>query len=382
MFKRFSTRQRAIFSSFLIGIVFFLALSPVSSYIYELILPPTSVKNVHVTQKSGEVALKWDFSPEFDVVGYRILVNGEDEIILNQTVDNHIVSELENGKGYRISLEALDNSNRSSEPVLIDVSPSEDKTVSSIVNSYDYLERNQNTIMILSFVFTALIFFLTQWVLFFKLKGEGLFAIGLYPSVALLPYILLTSSIFFTINSPFNKTLFITGVSVGAVFLSYIILLTSNILNGSLKAHIPLEQAAKASQFIISLLSAYLVLIYAFGSGYSMSLKFAIVLPFIFYFTYSGIWILKSLDRRQVLIRSTAITLLMALAILIISIWPINIIYTILACSVIYYILLNIALEYRAKLNFNYWFEYVLLIALISVLLLTSASWGINGTIV
>src|SRR5690606_1151300 len=156
MFKRFSTRQRAIFSSFLIGIVFFLALSPVSSYIYELILPPTSVKNVHVTQKSGEVALKWDFSPEFDVVGYRILVNGEDEIILNQTVDNHIVSELENGKGYRISLEALDNSNRSSEPVLIDVSPSEDKTVSSIVNSYDYLERNQNTIMILSFVFTAL----------------------------------------------------------------------------------------------------------------------------------------------------------------------------------------------------------------------------------
>jgi hypothetical protein len=71
----------------------------------------------------------------------------------------------------------------------------------------------------------------------------------------------------------------------------------------------------------------------------------------------------------------------MGLSIIVLSIWPIQSIYSILSAAVIYYILLNIALENRPKLSKNIWLEYIFLILLVIILLFTNSTWGINGTI-
>ena len=74
--------------------------------------------------------------------------------------------------------------------------------------------------------------------------------------------------------------------------------------------------------------------------------------------------------------------MVMALSIVVLSIWPIQSAYSILSAAVIYYILLNVALENRPKLGKSIWIEYIFLAILIVLLLFTNSVWGINGAIV
>lgn len=379
--RRLTTRNRAVVSSVIIGIAFFLLLSPIISSVFSFILPPSTPRNVEVIEKSREVDFKWDNENiENDVTGFRFVVDNQ-EFNLDVSVDNYIISNLENDTKYAIKFYAIDNLNRTSEPLSFDITPS-NRTNSYQFNEFDVVEHNQRTVVTTTIFLAILIFVLTQWILFFKLRGRSLLTVGLYPSVSIAPFILLGSSLYFSINSTFNQAIYVAAFAIGMMIFSYIIFLTTNILNISLRQSIPLEQAARASQFIISLISSYIIFIYSLSSSYGLGVKLAIIVPFIFYFTYSGIWILRDISSRQVLIRTVVITLTMVLAIMIVLIWPINVIYTILAASVIYYILLNVALDYRTKLNLNYWIEYIVLIILVSVLLVTTANWGINGTII
>jgi hypothetical protein len=379
--KTLTTRNRAIVSSIVIGISFFLLLSPVVSSVLSFIFPPVSPRNVVVIQKSREVDMAWDNrNVDIDVVGFKIEVEGQ-EFSTDSDSDSYIISNLENDKTYEINFYSVDNLGRNSSPITFSVTTS-NRTNSYEFNAFSETEYNQRIVIFATIVIAVLTFVLTQWILFFKLKGRGFLTIGFYPSVSLAPFLLLASSLYFSINSSVNKSIYIALVAIGISILSYLIFLTTNILNISLRQSIPLEQAARASQFIISLISSYIIFIYSLSSNYGLGIKLAIIVPFIFYFTYAGIWILKNISNKQVLDRTIVITLVMVFAIVIILVWPINVIYSILAASVIYYILLNIALDYRTKLNLNYWIEYIVLIVLVSILLITTATWGINGSIV
>ena len=380
--RRFSTRYRAIVSSVVIGLSLFFLLSPLVSTTISFILPPNSPKNVEVIEKNREVDVRWDNKNiDNDIVGFRIVV-GDKENNVNADVDSYIVSDLDNDTPYEVKLYSLDNTNRTSSPVEFEVNLHSNKTNSFSLNSFNELEFNQRSLFWISVVLALITLVLTQWILFFRLKGKELLTLGLYPAISILPFTLLTSSLYFSINTPFYQTFFVFLASIGFVILSYIIFLTVNILNSSLKQQIPLEQAARAAKFIISLIASYVIFIFALSSNYGLAIKFLIVIPFIFYFTYSGIWILKTSSSKQIMQKTLVITLLMAISLMVILIWPLNIIYSILTASVIYYILLNVALDYRTKLNLNYWIEYIILIALVSFLLLTTAVWGINGTII
>lgn len=376
-----TTRNRAVVSSVVIGMAFFLLLSPVVSSLFSFILPPVAPRNVEVIQKSREVDMAWDNkNVDIDVTGFKISVEGQ-EFTMDANADSYIISNLENDRPYEISFYSVDNLGRTSSPITFSVIPS-NRTNSYEFNTFNEVEYNQRTVILTTVAIAVLTLILTQWILFFRLKGRGLFTVGFYPSVSLAPFLLLASSLYFSINSSVNKSVYVIAVAIGISVLSYLIFLTTNILYISIKQTIPLEQAARASQFIISLISSYIIFIYALSSNYGLGVKLAIIVPFIFYFTYSGIWILKDISNRQVLDRTVVITLVMIFTIIVILVWPINVIYSILAASVIYYILLNVALDYRTKLNLNYWIEYIVLIILVSILLVTTAMWGINGSIV
>src|SRR5207244_4360607 len=93
-------------------------------------------------------------------------------------------------------------------------------------------------------------------------------------------------SIIFTINNQTNKFIFTSATTIVLAVVSYLLILTSNIINGSLYMQLPLEQAGKASQFIFGLISTYVMLIYLFSTGFELWVKLLVILPGIFYFTY------------------------------------------------------------------------------------------------
>jgi hypothetical protein len=380
MFKSFNTRKRAIIVSTVIGVVIFLLTGPIIPYLTEVILPPSSVKNIKVILKNSEAEVSWDLSRESDIKGYKVSINN-DETLLENNVDNTIISNLSIGNTYNAKFYSIDNTNKVSAPVEFELAP---------VSSTKYLEYNlvdNNSITLRAIIINSAIIFILLlvgniWILFGKVTKPSFFTVGSFPSITLLPFLILSNSLLVSASSFTDRLIFSMLVSFVIVNITYLLILTSNILNGSLFNKIPLEQAGKASQFIFSLISSYLILIYAFSSNQNIIIRLLIALPFIFYFSYSAIWMNRALSSSQIFIRAFSITLLMAIGVMILSIWPIDSAYAILAASVIYYVLLNVALEFRPKLNRAVWVEYLVLVTLIIILLLTNGQWGINGTLV
>jgi hypothetical protein len=376
-----NTRTRAIFSSIVIGCFFFFLLSPLISSVISFIFPPNPPRNIEVIEKSGEVNITWDTETlDKDIDRVIISINDiEDSVSIGN--NSYIAANLENNNEYNFKIFSVDSTGRRSTPIEFSAIPSTG-TNSYQYNQFDQGVYAQNTIIFTTIILSTLVFILTQWILFFRVRTIAFLTIGMYPSIVISPFILFSSSIFFTINSEVNQFIFILIVSIGLTILSYISFLTVNILHNSLRQQLPLEQAARATQFILSLISSYVVFIFALGSSYSILIKFVVILPYITYFTYSGIWILKTVSAKQIFLRTSAIVLTMVIATVVILIWPLSIVYSILSLAVIYYILLNVALDYRTTLNLGYWLEYIILIVLITVLLFTTAVWGINGTII
>lgn len=379
------TRERAIISVLILGFIMFFALSPISNLFYETIFPPSALTNIEVEQKSREIVMKWDRAQESDIQGYYISLNGSpiiDEKLNNKDVDNFGIYDLKEGESYLVQIGSRDRSGNISNLAQITVK-TENGSNNYLLNPSDETTENTRLIAMLAMISVVSSFLLTLWVLFFKVKGKHYLTVAAYPGISLAPLIILSSSLILTINSNVNKAIVAFFVSLGIVFVSYILILTANILNGS-KVHgsIPLEQAAKASQFIVGLISTYLILIYAFSSNYNLIFKLALVLVFVFYFTYSSLSSIKELVESNILLRTVSVVLVMFVAMLAISVWPVESIYSILVIAIIYYIIFNVALEIRSKVGRSLWTEYGILIGLVTLLLLTNSVWGINGTII
>jgi len=383
--KTLDTRQRAMLAVTLLGIVFFLLLSPISTGIGELLLPPSQLNNVTVVQKAREIDLSWDTASEYDVTGYYLTLNGQrinDDKLNGRDVDNYAIYDLEQGKEYNVGIGSIDTNGNISNLAQTSVT-TKDRNSTYILNVQEDGSENSKRTAMLAIFMAIVTFLLTNWVLFFKVSGKRLLTISSYPSIALAPISILSYSLILTIDNGIYKNLFALAVSVGYIFVSYLLVLTANILNGA-KVHgqLPLEQAAKASQFIVGLISTYLILIFTFSSDSNLVVKFVLILGFVFYFTYSSLSAIKELEEGNILLRTGSVVLTMLVAMLAISVWPIESIYSILVIAIIYYIIFNVALEVRGKVGRSLWVEYGILIGLITLLLLTNSVWGINGTII
>ncbi len=392
MFNRLSTRNRAIVTAVLTGFLLFMLISPVIKFLNEFISPPDVVKNIKVIQKNGEVDLSWSRNSEFDLEGYYVYVNDQkhnDENLDNLVVENLPIYGLENGVEYRIKVQAYDfinifgsQSTQASLAVEFKVTPNEEKSTSFVVNPEDENIGSIRNIFITTFIVCLILFLLNIWVLFFKLNVKTLFTIGAFPSAVVVPYLVLTLSILATVSNQMNRLIFSFGVSAAFIIITYLLVLTTNIINGSFFMQLPLEQAAKASQFIFGLISTYLMFVYIFSGNFNIFTRMIIILPFIFYFTLSCTSVLKNISQDDANSRSILITLVMSVAVFIMSIWPIESIYAILGLAVVYYVLLNITLEIRKQVGRGLWVEYSVLFFLILFLLFVNGFFGIKGAII
>lgn len=380
MYKRFGTRGRAVFTSILVGLIVFAVSSPIATNLYELIFPPSQVTNIKIVEKNNELDITWGKNLENDLAGYVVSLNGEEEIKLDKETLNYSFYQLDNSTSYTLNLSSIDESGKRSTTFVTVVQPKE-KAETSEFNLVSE-PNNSRTIILTAIAIAVVLFLLNLWVLFFKLNKSTIFTIAAFPAFCIIPFLIFSFSLIASVNNFGNKLLLSLIVVAAVTAVNYLLILTSNILNGSIYQELPLLQAGKASQFIFSLISSYLILIYAFGSYQDFLLRIIVSLPFIYYFSYSSIWMNKNVSSNQVFTRSLAITLIMGLTLLVVSIWPIDSVYAILAASVIFYILLNVALEIRKNLNRTVWVEYGVLTVLILILLFANSSWGINGSII
>jgi len=383
MLNRFSTRTRSIFTALALGLIIFIWISPVSKYAIELVTPPSDVKDITVIQKSKELDVSWKKNTEYSLQGYNLYLNNtlinKDQLI-KKDVDNYPIYDLQNGTSYAIRIEAKDSFNKVSKSINYSVKPSDSTSTVSFNTVAEVSPLREVTFI--ACVLAGILFILNLWVLFFKVNLKTAITVAAFPSMTIIPYFILSISVFDTVSNPLIKIALSIGIAIGTVIISYMLMLTSNILNGSLFKRLPLEQAAKASQFIFGLISTYLILIYLFSSNLGLLGKLLLFLVFVIYFTYSSLSVVQGLDDKQIVMRVASIAATMVLTILVLSLWPIDSIYAILTIAVVYYILLNIALEIRVNIGRSIWWEYSVLICLVVILLLTNAVWGIRGTII
>lgn len=221
---------------------------------------------------------------------------------------------------------------------------------------------------------------LSVWVLFFKSKQGSLFAVSLFPGLAALPLLLGSESILQQIRTEFGQVAVLLIIGAGVWLISYLIILTTNVVNGLILYGIPLGMAGKASQFIFTLIATYLLLVQFFSSDLPTEIRALVLMVYTFAASYSACWQILG-KRREVSMTAGAISGVVGLAILVISIWPLDPIWSSLFVIVVYYTLLNIALETRQRLNNMIWIEYGLLISLVCLIIFSAANWGINGSL-
>src|SRR5260221_5796528 len=197
MFKKLSTRQRAVFTAIFSTFILFALISPLGKYAYDLVTLPGTVKNVVAVQKTKEIDLSWEKNTEYDLAGYKIFKNGEaidDKNLLNSNVDNYGIYNLDNGKEYTIKISALDNSGNSSTAVEFKITPS-DQTKTFLYSPFDDSTNNLKIILANIFIASIVLLVMNYWVLFYKVTRKTFFTIVGFPSITLMSFLLLSISI-------------------------------------------------------------------------------------------------------------------------------------------------------------------------------------------
>lgn len=221
----------------------------------------------------------------------------------------------------------------------------------------------------------------TAWVIYFKVKGERLFTVLIFPAVSIFAFSTFVELLMPSVASGFGQlSLTLTSAAVIWAFI-YVVLLTVNILNAAYLQDIPLGQAARAALFVLSLIISYLVTFLTFSNQLYLPVKVAIFFLTAMGLTYIGLWSIK-INLYQKLVASFAIGLIYSLGGLVLTLWPISAPYSSLVVTLVFYTALGIALEVRDIISDWIWVEYISLFVLIMLLLGLVAEWGINGTLI
>ncbi len=229
-------------------------------------------------------------------------------------------------------------------------------------------------------ILSILMLVLSAWTLFFKTRRGTFFNIMLFPAVTIFSYTVFSDTVVSTILGLAQVPATVILV-IGGWLVSYLLLLTANVLNGAVLYNIPLGQAGKAAQFVFSLIGAYLLTAFSLGSDLPLAVKVGLIFTFVFYWSYSAIWQLQQLNGRAFL-SALSIAITIGLTALILSVWPLATIFTTLVVVLFFYILLNVALENRHRIGGAFWVEYSVLLIAVLLILTAFAEWGTRGTII
>ncbi len=222
--------------------------------------------------------------------------------------------------------------------------------------------------------------FLVAWIVNFNLKGERYFTVLVFPAISIAILIAFLDLIVSTTGTQVDRLSTVIGSAIILFVINYIITSAINILNLASYKKVPLGQAARAAHYVLTMIFSYFS--FALIVSFDIHILVRLFITFFLVFTYSfvALWTI-SLAYSQRMISSFAIAFLMIFASLILSLWPIESFYFALFLTFIFYMCLGMALEIREILGKWIWWEYLMIFFVIFIILLSTASWGVNGTI-
>lgn len=237
-----------------------------------------------------------------------------------------------------------------------------------------------NQLLVKAVVVALLFFFGLYWVLGFNVKGIRFLTILGNASVLVFIQALFLEVIVFQNVGRISQKTFSLGVLLLFGVALYFLILTVNILNVSFVSDIPLARAAKASNFIYTLLSAYFAFLLILKSGVVLPIQIAIFVFIIFFLTFNTFWF-KRESRKQHFWETVAVVVCMIALYSILLLWPLSVEISAMIFTVVYYVLLGLGIEERATTSTLMRVEYLAVLILALFLLLKLANWGINGPI-
>lgn len=381
--KKINIRKRIIISAFLNAILIFFVFSPISSEVESIIYGPDVVTEVNAIQTPINIALEW--SSVDRVTEYGIQIN-ERNLFFEDDRTTYVVEKEDGIDDYQIRIITKDFYGNEKFTDLLSIS----YPLGESTKQFEITEETSSFTEVFNFLSVRLpltlsaLLISTFWVLLFRLSNVRVFFLGLYPSVLLIPFLLLLLSIFFQQeNIGFLLGLILsTIIGISYYVILYFTFLTINILNNSLQYTLPLAQAAKAVQFIFSLISTYVLFTLIYSSSTSPVENAGLIVPFVFFFTFSSNMLIENLPLQRVLTRSFAISIVLSFASFTFSMWPVDTVYVILASAVLYYIALSVSLEFKQAIHKYSTAEYSALVLLIFIIFVLNSDWGIIGSVI
>jgi len=232
-----------------------------------------------------------------------------------------------------------------------------------------------------AFIVSILFLFGLYWVLGFKIKGIRIITILAYSSyLVFIMSLFLELVIFKNVGRISEKTLSLIILIIYA-FGVYFLILTMNILNKSYVSRIPLAQAAKAANFLYTLIASYFSFLIILRSGIDFYFKVIIFTLVIFLLTLNLFWFKKE-SRRQLFGETNAVVVIMVLLFLVLLMWPLSVELSTMFFTIVFYILLGLGLEERETTSPLMSFEYIVLLIIAVFLLLKLTTWGINSSLI
>ncbi len=230
-------------------------------------------------------------------------------------------------------------------------------------------------------VVSITVLIMVLWVTQLNLKGESIFAVTVFPSVSLGLVVIFLDQIIDTSLTSVGRVSTLIVSTIVLALITYVVTSSINILNIASKQQLPLAQAGRAAHYVLTMVFSYFAFALLVSFEFNILLKAAMVFGLSFMYTFVALWTI-SLARAQRLISSLGIASMQVFVFLVLSIWPIDAFYFALFLVFVFYMTLGVALEIRETVSRWLWYEYGIIFLGIILILLATASWGINGTII
>lgn len=221
---------------------------------------------------------------------------------------------------------------------------------------------------------------LTAWIVHFNLKGERMFAVLVFPALSLGILVGFLNRLITAVGSEIDRYIGIFILSIILAAVVYIISANINILNLAAQRPLPLAQAAKAAHYIATMIFSYFGFVLIVSSTIPILLKPLLAALMVFSYSYIALWTIRQ-EYRAGFLSSISMSLLLGFAYLVLSLWPLASFYMALFLVLMFYMSLGVALEIREMINKWVWYEYTAIFLVMILILLSTASWGVNGTI-
>lgn len=238
----------------------------------------------------------------------------------------------------------------------------------------------RNRLLIVPAFLAVVEMLLVAWVVDFRLRGERLFTVLVFPALSLGIFVAFIGAVVRSTGNELDRISTLSFASVILGLLTYVLTANINILNLASIQNIPLGQAGRAAHYVLTLVFSYFSFVLLVSWEINFLVKPFILMALIFTYTFVALWTI-SLVYSHRFITSLGIAFLITFAFLVIGLWPIEAFYYALFIVLLYYMTLGVALEIREIISQWIWYEYTAIFLAILLILLATANWGINGTI-